>query len=689
MLRHTLLALGLCMTPAFAAGTSVRLWNQPDNSSFTILQSHKLHVFALEFEAADDFDVVGSIGKVVVAGSFGVPISTVGKVAKAHVRFYAWTPTGPGALLFHDVIPKSDPNYGTHALTLHTPYVSNGKAYVSVQYEALPNDVIQFDWSDANWNAPTLGGACQRVNGGAWSQKTHDLVLELWSPANLPPAFGNDPCGTWNEIDTPIWPSNATQGGFSGIDVLGHDDVWAVGQAAIPNPGSSHDAGIPLAMHWDGTSWTPTPTPILGPLPGDGDSTFYAVKALATNDVWAAGWQEITGSGQFFGVEILAMHWDGAQWSIVPTPIPGASVGGPSGANGSHVTAIDGVASDDVWFVGMWQQPVPAGTFLEHGLAMHWDGSQMTVHPTPYALGPNGFTGGYILNDVIAFASNDVWAVGNGLNTWTPVPYVLRWDGTQWGLVNVPLVGPSFQFHEIVGTSSSNLYVSGSVRDANNVVTNVLMHFDGSQWTQHPLPQLGASSLYMAPSGVLYATNFGIDRFENGVWTHVADVTTNQLQPLVGSIDGFDECELYTVASKSSVNLGTRPFSARLFPDLWSDLGGGAPGLLGTPALSGEGAPLAGSTVLVSLSAAPANAFATMFVGLGPLGVPAFGGTFWPQPTIVVAGLPTNAAGKLDLWIDWPVGVPSGVQLYLQDWIADPSAPFGVTGSNGLFLQTP
>jgi hypothetical protein len=318
------------------------------------------------------------------------------------------------------------------------------------------------------------------------------------------------------------------------------------------------------------------------------------VKAFAPNDVWAAGWQEITGSGQFFGPEILAMHWDGAQWSIVPTPIPGASVGGLSGANGSHVTAIDGVAPDDVWFVGLWMQPVPAGTFLETGLAMHWDGAQMTVYPTPYAQGPSGFTGGYILNDVLAFASNDVWAVGNGLNTWTPVPYVLRWDGVQWDLVDVPLVEPWFQFHEIVGTSSSNLFISGSVRDANFVETRVLLHFDGSNWTQQPTPPFGPSSLYMAPTGVLYATSFGIDRFENGTWTHVADVTTNQQQPLVGSIDGFGECELYVVGSKTTVNLGTRPFSARLFPDLWSDLGGGAVGATGVPTLTGKGAPIAG-----------------------------------------------------------------------------------------------
>ena len=44
--------------------------------------------------------------------------------------------------------------------------------------------------------------------------------------------------------------------------------------------------------------------------------------------------------------ETLAMHWDGTQWAIVPTPNPGA---------GGQLLAVSAVAANDVWAVGIYQ----------------------------------------------------------------------------------------------------------------------------------------------------------------------------------------------------------------------------------------------------------------------------------------------------------------------------------------------
>jgi hypothetical protein len=32
----------------------------------------------------------------------------------------------------------------------------------------------------------------------------------------------------------------------------------------------------------------------------------------------------------------------------------------------------------------------------------------------------------------------------------------------------------------------------------------------------------------------------------------------------------------------------------------------------------------------------------------------------------------------------WPAGVPAGTALYFQIWVSDPSAPAGLSASNGL-----
>ena len=51
---------------------------------------------------------------------------------------------------------------------------------------------------------------------------------------------------------------------------------------------------------------------------GCGENSLYSVAAIGPNDVWAVG--SYTGTG---GYQTLTEHWDGGQWSIVPSPNPG------------------------------------------------------------------------------------------------------------------------------------------------------------------------------------------------------------------------------------------------------------------------------------------------------------------------------------------------------------------------------
>src|SRR5205085_2469989 len=74
---------------------------------------------------------------------------------------------------------------------------------------------------------------------------------------------------------------------------------------------------------------TPTPAPtcepawrtVSSPNPGTDDS-LYAVSALSSSDVWAVG-NNYDGGPVL--VRTLIMHWDGTQWSVVPSPNPGSS----------------------------------------------------------------------------------------------------------------------------------------------------------------------------------------------------------------------------------------------------------------------------------------------------------------------------------------------------------------------------
>lgn len=112
-------------------------------------------------------------------------------------------------------------------------------------------------------------------------------------------------------------------------------------------------------------------------------------------------------------------------------------------------------------------------------------------------------------------------------------------------------------------------------------------------------------------------------------------------------------------------------------------------GAAGPPVLTGEGALTAGSPVAFRLKRAAPNAPVAFIAGLAPANLPFYAGTLVPTPTLVLTGFTTDAAGKFDLMSTWPVGIPSGTKIYVQEWLADPSAPFGIAGSNALECVVP
>src|SRR5439155_9046246 len=100
---------------------------------------------------------------------------------------------------------------------------------------------------------------------------------------------------------------------------------------------TSTNSATPLGTPGCGPSWslvTPVPTAT------DFINRLNAAAALSDNDVWAAGYAR--GSGPM--TRSLVEHWDGAQWSILPSPNPGSDE--------NRVNAMAAVSPQDVWAVG-------------------------------------------------------------------------------------------------------------------------------------------------------------------------------------------------------------------------------------------------------------------------------------------------------------------------------------------------
>jgi hypothetical protein len=121
----------------------------------------------------------------------------------------------------------------------------------------------------------------------------------------------------------------------------------------------------------------------------------------------------------------------------------------------------------------------------------------------------------------------------------------------------------------------------------------------------------------------------------------------------------------------------------------WQEVGHALAGAAGLPRLTGSG-PLSGGTVAtLSLHDAAPGAPTLLVAGRTALNAPFKGGVMVPLPQVVSPGLLTDAHGDLVMSASMPAGVPAGLELVFQCWIADAEGPQGYAASNGLQAITP
>lgn len=170
--------------------------------------------------------------------------------------------------------------------------------------------------------------------------------------------------------------------------------------------------------HWDGTRWTPLPK-----LPGDPRAS--DIKALAPDDIWVLGW--VLGGENGEDVETRAYHWDGTRWTAMDLP--------------TTVTALDGVASDDLWAVGSRYGKGDAGPGLPGGqpAAVHWDGRAWKLVPTPeyrykvQAPEQTALLTEVVVQDGDVHAYGELTSVSEDDEPDPPTENIhLRWNGTRW-----------------------------------------------------------------------------------------------------------------------------------------------------------------------------------------------------------------------------------------------------------------
>jgi hypothetical protein len=262
------------------------------------------------------------------------------------------------------------------------------------------------------------------------------------------------------------------------------NDVWAVG--LTKRTGFAHTD--PIAAHYDGTSWTTVPTPAQ---PGGSRSALFGVANLGGTNAWAVGH-----SGDN---KALVEHWDGTAWTRVTVPDPKA----PAGMTfaGATLNAVSARSATDIWAAGTFQagQGTNVNSFT---LTMHWNGTAWSIVPSPNPATPSPVNGvRQTLTGVVAISANNVWAVGNTVDTVSGSfqadrPIALHWNGNAWSVTTLP-AGKGF-LTTVTASSANSVWAVGLIG-----ATTVVVHWNGTAWAAETTPVPTGGDLVMKGIGAV------------------------------------------------------------------------------------------------------------------------------------------------------------------------------------------
>jgi hypothetical protein len=150
---------------------------------------------------------------------------------------------------------------------------------------------------------------------------------------------------------------------------------------------------------------------------------------------------------------------------------------------------VSAVSASDVWAVGQYYN---AGAFQT--LIVHWDGTAWTQVPSPNAPGSTQDN----LVAVRATSATNAWAVGSYHNSSdVSQTLILHWNGTTWTQVASPSPAQSSSLTSVAATSAGDAWAVGFYYTG-TADQSMILHWDGASWTQVTSPSPGSLSTILS-----------------------------------------------------------------------------------------------------------------------------------------------------------------------------------------------
>lgn len=245
---------------------------------------------------------------------------------------------------------------------------------------------------------------------------------------------------------------------YSWVSFNGLNGVAAVPADSVWAVGSAA-TGKPLIEHWDGRDWTQVPS--ASPR-GATESLLNSVAAAGTSDAWAVGYYN-TGKT----IRTLIERWNGRGWAQVASPSPG-------GVHGSYLQGVAASGSSSAWTVGYYSTGNTTKPLIERWTGRGW---VQVTSPNP---------GDARLKAVTAAGASSAWAVGDyyapGLR-----PLIERWNGRAWQVVASPDPGGCCNdLNTVTTVGGSTAWAVGST--GKKFQEALIERWDGRAWTVEASP---------------------------------------------------------------------------------------------------------------------------------------------------------------------------------------------------------
>jgi hypothetical protein len=287
----------------------------------------------------------------------------------------------------------------------------------------------------------------------------------------------------WSQVTTPN-PGGTASGDFSVVYdawCTSASSCWAAG--VYGSMGGGTQVFLNQALHWNGTKWSQVTTPNPEGTTANDANLLDGVRCTSPSNCWAVGSYGFVGSPPTLLNE--ALHWNGSTWSLISTPDPG-------GTGADDLNSLNGVAciSTSCWGIGAYGSLGATGTTLLNE-ALHWDGAQWTLVSTPDPDGTGTGANNQLLAANCTTVSN-CWAAGSygsfSGDVGTILNEALHWNGSTWALVSTPDPGgtanlDSNTLRAIRCLTASDCWAVGDAQKNGGADLNQALYWNGTKWS--------------------------------------------------------------------------------------------------------------------------------------------------------------------------------------------------------------